>query len=44
MAMDADFSARETAPPTTNVPAREVDPIDELMRIVGEQGTGPPQR
>jgi hypothetical protein len=44
MAIDADFSARETAPPTTNEPAREVDPIDELMRIVGGQGEEPPPR
>jgi hypothetical protein len=44
MATDADFSDRgEPARPEPE-PARNVDPIDELMRIVGEQEPGQPRR
>ena len=44
MAMDADFSDRgePSAPERELVP--HIDPVDELMQIVGEQETGPPPR
>jgi len=37
MAMDADFSARCEPSAPERKPAPDVDPIEELMRIVGER-------
>ena len=37
MAMDADFSSRGEASAPEREPERKVDPIHELMRIVGER-------
>ena len=36
MAMDADFSEREEPASQKSEPAQKIDPIDELMRIVGD--------
>ena len=44
MAMDADFGDRREPSTSERDRAPEVDPIDELIRIVGEQETGPPRR
>jgi hypothetical protein len=44
MAMDADFSARGEPPMSQPEPGRDVDPIDELIRIVGEREMEPPRR
>ena len=44
MAMDADFRERGERLASDREPVPMVDPIDELMRIVGEQETdGPPR-
>jgi hypothetical protein len=42
MAMDADFSARGEPPMSQPEPGRDVDPIDELIRI-GERDMEPPR-
>ena len=39
MAMDADFSDREEPASQKSEPAQKIDPIDELMRIVGAAET-----
>src|SRR5271166_2462176 len=45
MAQDADFSERaECSSAPEGEPAPRVDPIDELMRIVGENAAPPPRR
>ncbi len=44
MAQDADFSRGGEPRTPEPEPAQKVDPIDELMRIVGVQGKEPPPR
>jgi len=44
MALDADFSERFEPSGSESELARNVDQIDELMRIVGEPGTKAPPR
>ncbi len=44
MAMDADFSERAERSTPECEPAPIVDPIEDLMRIVGEQATDAPPR
>jgi len=45
MAIAADFSERaECSSAPEGEPAPRVDPIDELMRIVGENAEPPPRR
>ncbi len=44
MAMDTDFSDRGELPTPEPESAQKLDQIDELIRIVGEQGNAPPPR
>ena len=44
MAMDADFSVREGETAGGSEPFEEIDPLDELMRIVSETPARPPYR
>jgi hypothetical protein len=37
MAMDTQLSERRELPTLDREPAKKIDPIDELMRIIGEQ-------
>lgn len=41
MAMDADFSVRESGTAGESEPFEEIDPVDELTRIVSETPTWP---
>jgi hypothetical protein len=45
MAMNVDFSKSREIPTLDREPAKKIDPIDELMRIIGEQQLdAPPPR
>ncbi len=41
MAMEADFNSRRKQSTQERAPMLKTDQIDELTRILGEQGTGP---
>ena len=44
MAMEADFSVREGGTAGESEPLDDIDPLDELMRIVSETPARPPYR